>query len=240
MRRIFIADAHLRNAADANYRMLLRFLATLEGNTGTLYILGDLFEFWIGYRRPAFPHYQPVLEQLLKLARSGTRIVYFEGNHDFHMGPYFTETLRASVHPGPAVIDMDGKRVFLCHGDQINRRDYRYRLLRGVLHCRLTRMIVPLVPVGLASSIADRMSRQSSSKHDRRRLTWDYPALIRQFAHDQFELGCDTVICGHFHLPFLEKSGSGDGQTLLCLGDWISQYSYGEWLDGRLTLKTFS
>lgn len=239
MRRIFIADAHLRKQTDDNYRMLLRFLSTLEGNTETLYILGDLFEFWIGYRRPAFPHYQPVLEQLLKLSNLGTRIVYFEGNHDFHLGPYFTETLLAEVHPGPAMVTIDGKRVFLCHGDQINRRDYGYRLLRTMLHNRLSRMLVPLVPVRLASFVAEHMSRQSGKKHVSRRSSWDYPSIIKGFAAEEFSLGCDTVVCGHFHLPFLERSGPEGNRTLLSLGDWISQYSYGEWIDGRLSLKTF-
>jgi UDP-2,3-diacylglucosamine hydrolase len=239
MRKIFIADAHLRSETDVNYRMLLRFLATLEGNTDTLYILGDLFEFWIGYRRAAFPHYLPVLEQLFRLSQRGTRIVYFEGNHDFHMGAYFTETLRAEVHSGPAVVSIDGKRVFLCHGDQMNGRDYGYMLLRAVLHSRFSGMLIPIAPIRLASFVAERMSRQSSKKHDSRRANWDYPAIIRRFAANEFSRGCDTVICGHFHLPFLEASGPGGAWTLLSLGDWISQYSYGEWRDGRLSLKSF-
>ena len=86
MRSIFIADAHLRNPGDANYRELLRFLAGLRGNTDTLYILGDLFEFWIGYSTTPFIQYLPILEELRLLTAGGTAIVYFEGNHDFHMG----------------------------------------------------------------------------------------------------------------------------------------------------------
>jgi len=240
MRRIFIADAHLRNEADDNYRMLLRFLSTLEGNTETLYILGDLFEFWIGSPHTVFPHYQPVLEQLLRLAQLGTRIVYFEGNHDFHMGTYFTETLQAEVHPGPAIVNIDEKRVFLCHGDQINHRDYGYTLLRAVLHSHVSKLMIPLAPVALTSFIAERMSRQSSRKHGSRSLRWDYPAIIRRFARHQFKRGCDTVICGHFHMPFIERSGSDDDRILLSLGDWINQYSYAELVDGHLSLRVFS
>ncbi len=81
MRTLFLADAHLRQEADDNYRLLMRFLAGLRGETETLYILGDLFDFWIGYPRSAFPHYLPLLEALEELRRSGTRIVYLEGNH---------------------------------------------------------------------------------------------------------------------------------------------------------------
>ena len=239
MRKIFIADAHLRSEGDENYRTLLRFLASLEGNTDTLFILGDLFEFWVGYRTVPFSSYHPVLERLRQLAASGVRIVYFEGNHDFHMGPFFSETLRAEVHPGPAIIDLDGKRVFLCHGDQVNSRDYGYRFLRATLHNSLSRALIPLAPVALTSYIADRMSRQSNKKHGQRQARWDYAAILREFAAARFREGCDVVVAGHFHLPFLEKCGNGKERLLLSLGDWISQFSYGEWLDGELSLKSY-
>ena len=67
MRKVFIADAHLRNADDPNYAKLLAFLRNCRGTTDTLFILGDLFEFWIGYRHPPFTHYYPVLDQLRQL-----------------------------------------------------------------------------------------------------------------------------------------------------------------------------
>jgi UDP-2,3-diacylglucosamine hydrolase len=239
MRKVFIADAHLKSERDENYRTLLRFLATLEGNTDTLFILGDLFEFWIGYRRIPFSNYSPLLEQLRKLSASGVRIVYFEGNHDFHMGPYFSETLQAEVHPGPAIVSLDGKRVYLCHGDEINSRDYGYRLLRALLHSSISKLLIPLVPAAVTSFIAERMSRQSSKKHGRRRLSWDYAAILREFAAARFSEGCEVVIAGHFHLPFLERSADGGERVLLSLGDWISQFSYGEWLDGELSLKSY-
>jgi UDP-2,3-diacylglucosamine hydrolase len=240
MRKVFIADAHLKSERDENYRTLLRFLATLEGNTDTLFILGDLFEFWIGYRRIPFSNYSPLLEQLRKLVSSGVRIVYFEGNHDFHMGPYFTETLQAEVHTGPTIVNLDGKRVFICHGDQINSRDYGYRLLRALLHSSISKALIPLVPAAVTSFFAERMSQQSSKKHGHRQLRWDYAAILREFAAGRFSEGCEVVIAGHFHLPFLERSADGGERVLLSLGDWISQFSYGEWLDGELSLKIYS
>ncbi len=238
MRKVFIADAHLKHPHDENYRTLLRFLATLPGNTDTLFILGDLFEFWIGYPTPVFPHYAPVMEQLRLLTDKGVKIIYFEGNHDFHMGPLFTGELQAEVHRGPAVMNIDGKTVYLCHGDQINRADYWYRFLRVVLHCSLTSMLIPLAPVSLAAVIAAFMSRNSSRQHGKRQRRWDYAVLLRKFAAARFREGCDVVVSGHFHLPFAERSASG-GRELVSLGDWITQFSYVEWRDGQITLKTF-
>jgi UDP-2,3-diacylglucosamine hydrolase len=239
MRKIFIADAHLQNETDENYRLLLEFLAGLSGNTDTLFILGDLFEFWIGYPENPFSHYAPVLEQLRRLRERNVEIVYFEGNHDFHMGPFFEKTLRARVCCGPAEFDLDGKKVYLCHGDQINRADYSYLLLRALLHNRLTKALVPLVPPAVASWIAERMGRGSKQYHGTRRNKWNYAAILRKFADARFQEGYDAVVSGHFHLPLLERTEDGRERTLLSLGDWITHYSYGEWEDGQFSLKKF-
>ena len=239
MRKVFIADAHLRNPEDENYRKMLLFLAGLRGTTETLFILGDLFEFWIGYRRVPFAHYFPVLEQLRHIAESGIDIVYFEGNHDFHMGPYFKEILKATIYRGPAIINLDGKRVYLCHGDQINSRDIGYRLLRFVMHNPLSGALVPVIPAGAVSSLAVRMSRASKQIRQVRKTRWDGLTILRQFAVARFNEGCNIVITGHFHLPLLEKTTDGGERTLLSLGDWITHFSYGEWADGELSLKTF-
>ena len=170
MRKVFIADAHLTCETDENYRLLLNFLAELPGNTDTLFILGDLFEFWIGYPEVHFTHYLPVLEQLRRLHEKKVEIVYLEGNHDFHMGPFFQETLKARVFRGPAIFDLDGKKVYLCHGDQVNKADYGYRLLRSLLHNQAIGAVIPLVPPAVASFIAKWMGRASKENHHVRQI----------------------------------------------------------------------
>ncbi|MFZ3207518.1 MAG: UDP-2,3-diacylglucosamine diphosphatase [Geobacteraceae bacterium] len=236
MRKIFIADAHLKQTDDENYRKLLKFLAGLRGATDTLFIVGDLFEFWIGH---PFNHYTPVLEELRALRASGVNIVYFEGNHDFHMGPFFEDTLAARVYPGPAILELDGKRVYICHGDQINRREYSYRLLRLIFHNPLTRLLSQLAPPAVSSFIAARLSAKSRRNHRQHRAMWDYAGIIREFAAERFREGCDVVITAHFHTPFMERSADKSGRVLLSLGDWITHFSYGEWQDGVLSLKTY-
>jgi UDP-2,3-diacylglucosamine hydrolase len=241
MRKVFLADAHLKKPEDFNYRTLLKFLTGLKGNTETLYILGDLFEFWIGYRNIPFSHYLPVLEQLRELRDSGVTIIYFEGNHDFHMGPFFEETLRAQVYNGPRVLPIDGKMVYFCHGDEIISSDYGYRMLRFLLHNRLVKAIFPIAPYRMTSLIAERMSRQSKGNHEQRNRKWDYETILRDFAATRFQCGCDIVIAGHFHTPYRYAAGTGETEKiLLSLGDWINQFSYGEWVDGKIYLRTFA
>lgn len=239
MRRVFIADAHLTIPEDKNYGLLLDFLSGLRGNTHTLYILGDLFEFWIGYDESCFPHYGPLLEQLKKLSATGTEIVYFEGNHDFHLGSFFTGALGAQVFPGPSTLTIDGKRIHICHGDQVNTRDYGHRIMRLLLHSSFTRFLIPMFPSELAFLTARYLSVRSKRKHVKRNARWDYRNLLERYADNCFREGCDAVVTAHFHLPFISLRENGQGKTLLSLGDWITHFSYGELQGGILSLHRF-
>jgi UDP-2,3-diacylglucosamine hydrolase len=236
MRKIFIADAHLRKPEDANYRHLLRFLETLPSDTDTLYLLGDVFEFWIGNPKPVYRHYQAIIDCLRGVRARGVRIVYFEGNHDFHLERFFREELQAEVYRAGAVVEIAGQKVYLCHGDQINRQDYRYRLFRLVFHSPFIRALVPVFSRRLAAHAAATLSRYSSKQRPARRAHWDYRVILDSFARGHFTAGCHAVITGHYHLPMIKKE---QGRVFIALGDWITQYSYAQWLDGEYSLEHF-
>jgi UDP-2,3-diacylglucosamine hydrolase len=238
MRTIFLADAHLVSPDEQNYRLLLRFLRELEGQTETLFIMGDLFDFWLGFPSNPFRQFDDVLAALQSLVRSGCRLVYFEGNHDFHVGNIFRRQLGALVHTGPAVVTVQGCRLFLCHGDQINARDYGYRLLRLLLHSRLTAGLVRIAPPSLALCIRSRLQSTSRAGYGANLQRWDYRAIIRSFARSIRGLGCDGLVTGHFHLAFCEKIDDPPF-TILSLGDWMKQFTYGEITAGALSLQTY-
>jgi UDP-2,3-diacylglucosamine hydrolase len=238
MRTIFLADAHLASPGDSNYRLLLRFLRELEGNAETLFIMGDLFDFWLGFPSQPFRQYDAVLDALLSLTRSGCRLVYFEGNHDFHLGSIFRDRLGAEIHTGPAVLQVQGRRLYLCHGDQINRADRGYRLLRRLLHNRPVAATVAHFPPSLAMLIKERLQHASRSSYQTKSARWDYRGIIRNFAGTVRDMECDGLVVGHFHLAFRETL-DGPPFTILSLGDWMEQFTYGEMVDGELLLKTY-
>jgi len=238
MRTIFLADAHLVAPTDRNYRLLLQFLRELEGNTETLFIMGDLFDFWLGFPSNPLRQFDELLAALQSLVQSGCRLVYFEGNHDFHLGANFRQRLGAEVHTGPAVITLQGRRLFLCHGDQINRRDRGYRLLRLLLHNRLVAAAVKHVPPSIALRVRARLQRASRAGYQAKLQRWDYREIIRTFARSVREEGCDGLVAGHFHLAFSEQL-DGSPFAILSLGDWMEQFTYGEITDGTLSLKTY-
>lgn len=239
MRILFLADAHLLSPDDRNYRALCRFLKELNGTVETLYIMGDLFDFWLGFPCSSFisPH-EPLLQALDDLKNSGCRLVYFEGNHDFHLGTVFSNRLGAEIHTGPAIQEIQGKKVYLCHGDQINREDYGYRLLRMILHNRLTGSLVGIFPTKLALRIRDRLQEASRAGYKAKTARWDYAEMIRSMGRELERNGVDALVTGHFHIPFCETAVGSDF-TILSLGDWMEQFTYGEMLDGKLVLKQY-
>lgn len=236
MHAIFIADAHLRNPDNRNYRLVLSFLKEIPDSVDLLVIAGDFFEFWLGDSPEAFPHYQPVLDALETVTRNGVKLIFFEGNHDFHLGRYFRRAFNADVYPDHAAITMDGKRLFICHGDLINRTDYGYLALRFIFRNPLTRMLAKILPYSVPALIAEKLGKHSKENHKAAETRWDHKQLVRKFAASRFAEGFDTVVTAHYHRPFLE---SVEGKQLLALGDWITQFSYGEWIDGELTLRAY-
>jgi len=238
MRAIFIADAHLVSPEDPNYHLLLRFLRELEGELDTLYIMGDLFDFWVGFPSNPFIQYDAVLDALERLVLGGCRLVYFEGNHDFHLGAVFSERLKAEIHVGPAIECVQGKRLYLCHGDQINGEDRLYRLLRFLLRTRFMAAGVRHFPPAWAEKIRERLQKRSQAGYSAKTARWDYRQILLGFARRLQKQGYDGLVTGHFHLA-LRENVPGPPFTLLSLGDWMEQFTYGEMQDGELRLVTY-
>jgi UDP-2,3-diacylglucosamine hydrolase len=238
MRTIFIADAHLVKPTDLNYRLLLRFLQELKGNTETLYIMGDLFDFWLGFPSNPFRQYDQILDALHSLKKSGCRLVYFEGNHDFHLGEIFHQQLEVEVHAGPHITTIQNKRIFLCHGDQINLQDTGYRALRRILRNPLVASTVRHFPPSLAIMIKNRLQHSSKAGYQVKSARWNYREIIRAFSGSLHDKGCQGLVAGHFHLAYCEKLADSHF-TILSLGDWMNMFTYGEMVDGELLLQTY-
>jgi len=236
MRAIFIADAHLNRPEDANYRLLLDFIKEQHGKTDMLCILGDLFDFRVGLASLNFAGHDKMLAALAALSRSGTRIIYLEGNHDFHLGKKFAALTGCELHRRPTEIRYDGKRIYLCHGDLINRSDLRYLLLYLLLHNRLTFFLAHLLPARLLHRLRAYLQKNSKKRYDKHQINWNYEEIIRGFASKKHANGYDAVVTGHFHLPFMEHE---NGFTLLSLGDWLGHFSYGCLENGLFSLQVY-
>jgi UDP-2,3-diacylglucosamine hydrolase len=236
MRAVFLADAHLRQPADANYRALLSFLAEQEGRTDLLALLGDICDFLVGCPESVYPAYRPLFQALERLQRSGTRLIYVEGNHDFHLAPCFHNGFPCQVLPDGGALELDGQRLLLVHGDLANPADRGYRLLRTVLRSKALCLLIRALPPAWTWQIAERCSGASRRTRSAKRQRWPAREILVSYAQGRLAEGYQTVVTGHFHQPFRQLL---DGGELIALGDWISQYSYAVWEDRRFRMENY-
>lgn len=234
MRAIFITDAHLRYPQDENYQKLLRFLDQQQQLDG-LFLLGDIFEFWLGYKHLAFTAYIPLLEKLRQLSVAGTQLYFVEGNHDFNLGPYFTDSLKCTVIPDQQLVEWDGKKLFLCHGDLLNPSK-NYQRLRRFWRSGLIRFLAKIVHPDPVWSLALWLSKLSRKKNPESR-SWDPSPLLRPFAESSQTNSADAIFCGHFHQPLDTVFNQ---KQVVVVGDWLTQFSYAEMIDGQIELKTYA
>lgn len=236
MRAVFLADAHLRQPTDDNYRVLLSFLAEQEGRTDLLVLLGDICEFLVGYPDSVFPPYAPLFETLAQLQRSGTQLIYVEGNHDFHLEPAFRNRFPCRLLPDGGILDLDGRRVLVVHGDLANPADRGYRRLRSILRSTPVRLLIRALPAAWSWRFAEQMSQASKRSRNKKCRQWPARDILIAYAETQFATGCSAIVTGHFHQPLHEQLANGE---LVALGDWITQYSYAVWEDGKFRLERY-
>ena len=120
----FVSDIHLGAGTLAEQhkveRRFLDFLKQIEGDAETLFLVGDIFDFWFEYREVVPKGFTRVLGRLSELADKGVRIVMFTGNHDMWVGDYLTTECGIELYTKPQTFTIAGKELFVAHGDNMN------------------------------------------------------------------------------------------------------------------------
>ena len=239
MKAVFISDAHLDGSACEGYRYVMRFLDFLKGSADEIFIVGDFFDFWFSDKNSVYPGFYDIVEKLLEIKKSGTNISFFEGNHDFFLDDYFAK-YGIKVFPDGATIDLDGKKLFVSHGDTVDDSNTAYLLLRRVLRSRLFYAIQKKMSSRILWRISRIMSKISRSRNGEARSSDRLAARMSTFAMKKFEKGFDAVVMGHCHCPTLERNVINNRmKTFAILGDWIRHYSYLVYEDGEFVMKRY-
>jgi UDP-2,3-diacylglucosamine hydrolase len=225
MRAVFFSDAHLRGADDEGCGLLLRFLRDASRNLDHLFIVGDLFDFWFSKGGVVYPGFQAVIDELAAMEGRGVKIHLFEGNHDFYLAHYFTRYHGIEVFTDDALLQLDGKQIYIAHGDLVDKTDRGYRLLRRLLRSKLFFGLQRLLPLPLLWRLA-RLSSDASKEYLAKPQE-GLAAKMEAFALTKFDAGIDAVILGHCHMPALRTHSVGDRQRhFVLLGDWLNHRSY--------------
>ena len=137
MKTWFISDLHLDDSRPHITKEFFNFLDRIKNKAEALYILGDLFEAWIGddiLDTPLGTSALKVVNHLKQLSANGTNIYFAHGNRDFLIGEQFIERSGAFVLGEHTVIDLYGTPTLIMHGDTLCTDDIEYQQLRNLLH----------------------------------------------------------------------------------------------------------
>jgi UDP-2,3-diacylglucosamine hydrolase len=226
----FVSDAHIGGSRAGADERLYRFLHSLRGRADSLYIVGDLFEFWFEYNRAIPKHGFHVLAQLEELSEEGTRLTYLRGNHDFWFKDFLKRELKAET-ADELDVTIDGKRVYVSHGDALDR-GFVPKLFRGLVRSQLNGMLYSLLHPDIGIALAQRVALASRDVGARAYLSDD----MARFAEKKLGQGFDIVIMGHSHAPETRLFNKG---VYINIGDWLRHFTYGVIRDGIPALEQF-
>lgn len=219
----FIADLHLDATRPGAIRLLLDLLGQIEGRADALYILGDLFEYWVGDDVLAAPDttpFQPVLLGLRQVSDSGVKLYFQHGNRDFLVGEQFAEATGCTLLPEQQVIDLYGTPTLLLHGDTLCTDDVEYQQVRKLFRNPQWQQQF------LALPLAERIRQAEAMRAQSRQSMQGKAEVILDVNQQAVEAALRVssvlrMIHGHTHRPSVHDFVL-DGQAMqrIVLGDW--------------------
>jgi UDP-2,3-diacylglucosamine hydrolase len=237
MTTLFISDLHLDGSRPAATKAFLKFLAEDAPSAEKLYILGDLFEAWIGDDDPN-PHHQQVIAALAKLGESDTPCFFIPGNRDFLVGKHFLGAAKMILLPDPTLIYVGGESVQISHGDIYCTDDLSYQRYRRFVHHPLTMRIYRALPFFIRRMIIDtaRGQSQASTQYKSSKIMDVNQGAIEETLKEN---RVNILLHGHTHRPaFHDFELAGEQMRRIVLGDWYKYGSVLRWDDNGPELLT--
>ena len=215
MSAAFISDLHIDDERPQVLAGLRRWLDAHADGFDALYLLGDLAEAWVGDDDdgPA----ANALREAMAAAAKRSAIYVMRGNRDFLLGERFAADTGATLLPDPSVVDIDGQRVLLAHGDAYCTGDAEYQRMRALFRSPAWQADVLAKPLAERRALAAALRSQSQAANERKasNIMDVTPAAI---AEAMAAADASLMVHGHTHRPGLHAVG--DGRERIVLGDW--------------------
>ncbi|PKF51612.1 UDP-2,3-diacylglucosamine diphosphatase [Enterovibrio nigricans] len=221
---LFISDLHLSPSHPEITHCFFRFLKEEATKASALYVLGDLFESWIGDDDET-PLHLSVAAAFKSLHDHGVPVYFIHGNRDFLVGKRFAKLAEMTLLPEHCVIDLFGKPTLIMHGDTLCIQDEAYQRYRKKVHNRLIQWLFFRLPLRIRKNIGEKL-RQSSSDSNQYK-SYDImdvdPAEVVRVMNDE---NVTQMIHGHTHRPAKHEMNIGNQSARrIVLGDWYTQGS---------------
>jgi UDP-2,3-diacylglucosamine hydrolase len=233
---LLVSDLHLDPSTPGIARQFVEFLRGEAREARALYILGDLFEAWLGDDDPD-PAVRTIIAELRALRDAGIPTYFMHGNRDFLIGSRFATETGCTLLEDGTVVDLHGERVLLMHGDVLCTADTSYQRLRRILRNPLTLFV--LRHLGLESRRKlGRKLRAGSQLHVGAMAAEIMDVTPSEVIDSLRKSRVSTLVHGHTHRPAIHSLDvDGKPARRIVLGDWYTQGSVLEWRDDGVELR---
>lgn len=228
----FASDFHL--GVDLDYsskhreKIIVDWLTSIEDDCHTLYLVGDIFDYWFEYKKVIPKGHTRLLGKLAVMCDAGVNIHFFSGNHDMWMFNYFQSELGIHFHRSHLQTNHFGKKYYISHGDGLGPGDYKYKFIKSVFANPISQWFFhrlhPNFGIGLMQYFSNK-----GRLNDRKVLHIDSPEKEWLAIHSENILksgnNVDYFIYGHRHCPLKYQLKTANA-IMFNLGDWMDHFSY--------------
>ena len=227
---LFVSDAHFRTPPDAASEerelRLVQLLKSQGSELCHLFLLGDIFDYWFEYRDVVPRGYVTLFACLKELHEQGVEIHYFTGNHDMWVEDYFTRTFGAKIYREAQLMEINGHRCFVGHGDGLGGQQRKYLLIKRIFNNRFNWWLYGLLHPRQSFAIARFCSEKSRNSHDESMLQFQGEGEHQvQYARELLQTTeVEHFILAHRHIPV--RYELDPGCLFFNVGDWLVHFSY--------------
>lgn len=226
---LFIADVHLSAQRPDITAAFMHFLHNTAVQAEALYILGDLFDVWIGDDNPE-PLVAEVAAALKQLSSSGTQLFFIHGNRDFFLRQHFANRCGMTLLPAKHIIDLYGTPTLIMHGDSLCTLDLAYQKFRRWWDQPWWQWLMLNLPLTLRQHLAQK-ARLHSAKHKQQYTSSNQQQIMdvtpAEVVSEMQQANVLKLIHGHTHRPAVHQLKiNHQAAQRYVLGDWYSQSSY--------------
>lgn len=243
MKKVYFAsDIHLGAPALKYNRerelLFVNWLQSIRQDASMIFLLGDIFDFWFEYKKVAPKGFVRVLGTLAEICDSGIPVHFFTGNHDIWVFDYLPHETGMIIHRDCLITELNGKKFFMAHGDDLGKRDKGYQLIKGFFNNRFSQWAFAKIHPDLALGLAHHWSKKSRLAKGVHGLDFLGEEKEEQiiFARDiLLKEHFDYFVFGHRHLAL--NFDLGHQSRLITLGEWFREFSYGVWDGDQFTIE---
>jgi UDP-2,3-diacylglucosamine hydrolase len=224
-------------------KRIIAWLEKIRHDAHSIYLLGDIFDFWFEYKHTIPKGYIRLLGKIAEIRDTGIPIYFFTGNHDLWMFDYFPKELDIPVHREAIELKVGNQKLYIGHGDGLGPGDTGYKLLKKYFfNNKICQWLFARIHPNFGMSLAhiwSRSSRIGNTKKEEEKFKGEDREYLFQYCLQMEKTDhYDFYIFGHRHLPLNLKVN--DHSTYINLGEWVNFNTYAEYDGTNVELKTFN